>query len=133
MKLIGVIGGIGPESTIDYYRALIAAHQERQPDGSYPAIVISSVDAGRCPPSTRSRTSRSSARCSAAVEYVVFGRADEIDVRIGLHPFAHRLGAGARLAGAAPRKDEPNDPVARGRRLLGPRLAGRSLAPAQGD
>ena len=46
MKLIGVIGGIGPESTIDYYRAMIAAHQERQPDGSYPAIVISSVDAG---------------------------------------------------------------------------------------
>jgi aspartate racemase len=46
MKPIGIVGGIGPESTIDYYRAMIAAHQERQPDGSYPAIVISSVDAG---------------------------------------------------------------------------------------
>ena len=45
MKPIGVIGGIGPESTVDYYRAMIAAYQERQPDGSYPAIVISSVDA----------------------------------------------------------------------------------------
>ena len=45
MKPIGVIGGIGPESTIDYYRAMIAAYQERQPDGSYPAIVISSIDA----------------------------------------------------------------------------------------
>ena len=45
MKPIGVIGGIGPESTIDYYRAMIAAYRERQPDGSYPAIVISSVDA----------------------------------------------------------------------------------------
>ena len=45
MKPIGVVGGIGPESTIDYYRAMIAAYQERQPDGSYPAIVISSVDA----------------------------------------------------------------------------------------
>jgi aspartate racemase len=46
VKPIGVIGGIGPESTIDYYRAMIAAYQERQPDGSYPAIIISSVDAG---------------------------------------------------------------------------------------
>jgi aspartate racemase len=45
MKPIGVIGGIGPESTIDYYRAMIAAYRERQPDGSYPAIVISSIDA----------------------------------------------------------------------------------------
>ena len=45
MKPIGVIGGIGPESTIDYYRAMIAAYRERQPDGSYPAIVITSVDA----------------------------------------------------------------------------------------
>jgi len=45
MKPIGVVGGIGPESTIDYYRAMIAAYRERRPDGSYPAIVISSVDA----------------------------------------------------------------------------------------
>jgi aspartate racemase len=45
MRPIGVIGGIGPESTIDYYRAMIAAYQERLPDGSYPAIVLSSVDA----------------------------------------------------------------------------------------
>ena len=44
MKPIGLIGGIGPESTIDYYRAMIAAYRERQPDGSYPAIVITSVD-----------------------------------------------------------------------------------------
>ena len=45
MKPIGVIGGIGPESTIDYYRAMIAAYRQRQPDGSYPAIVINSIDA----------------------------------------------------------------------------------------
>jgi aspartate racemase len=45
VKPIGVVGGIGPESTIDYYRAMIAAYRERQPDGSYPAIVISSIDA----------------------------------------------------------------------------------------
>ncbi len=45
MKPIGVVGGIGPESTIDYYRAMIAAYRERVPDGSYPAIIISSIDA----------------------------------------------------------------------------------------
>ena len=45
MQPIGIIGGIGPESTIDYYRAMIAAYRERRSDGSYPAIVITSVDA----------------------------------------------------------------------------------------
>ena len=44
MKIIGMVGGIGPESTIDYYRLLIGAYRELQPDGSYPAILINSVD-----------------------------------------------------------------------------------------
>lgn len=44
MKTIGMVGGIGPESTIDYYRLLIAAYREAHADGSYPAIVINSVD-----------------------------------------------------------------------------------------
>src|SRR5215471_5566894 len=44
MKTIGLIGGIAPESTIDYYRRLLAAHRERQPDGSQPAILINSID-----------------------------------------------------------------------------------------
>jgi aspartate racemase len=44
MKTVGIIGGIGPESTIDYYRSIIAAYQERKPDGSYPSIIINSVD-----------------------------------------------------------------------------------------
>lgn len=44
MKTIGMVGGIGPESTIDYYRLLIAAYRELRPDGSYPAIVINSID-----------------------------------------------------------------------------------------
>jgi aspartate racemase len=44
MKTIGMVGGIGPESTIDYYRLLIAAYRELRPDGSYPAIVVNSVD-----------------------------------------------------------------------------------------
>jgi aspartate racemase len=44
MEPIGLIGGIGPESTIDYYRAMIGVYRQRQPDGSYPRIVITSVD-----------------------------------------------------------------------------------------
>ena len=44
MKTIGIIGGIGPESTIDYYRQIIAAYREQQTDGSYPSIIINSID-----------------------------------------------------------------------------------------
>jgi aspartate racemase len=44
MKTVGIIGGIGPESTIEYYRLIIAAYQEQKPDGSYPAIIINSID-----------------------------------------------------------------------------------------
>lgn len=44
MKTVGVIGGIGPESTIEYYRQLIAAYQAQKRDGSYPPIVINSVN-----------------------------------------------------------------------------------------
>ena len=49
------------------------------------------------------------------------GRADQVDDRVGLHPVAHRLGAGARLARPAPGEDEPDDPVAVRRRLVGAR------------
>jgi aspartate racemase len=44
MKTLGIIGGIGPESTVDYYRSIIAAYREQRPDGSYPAIIINSID-----------------------------------------------------------------------------------------
>ncbi|MBI2683127.1 MAG: amino acid racemase [Acidobacteriales bacterium] len=44
MKTIGIVGGIGPESTIEYYRFLIAAWRERVPDGSNPPILINSID-----------------------------------------------------------------------------------------
>ena len=43
MKTLGIIGGIGPESTIEYYRAIIAAYREGRSDGEYPSIVINSV------------------------------------------------------------------------------------------
>lgn len=44
MKTIGLIGGIGPQSTIEYYRFIIEGYRERQSDGSYPPIIINSVD-----------------------------------------------------------------------------------------
>ncbi|HKZ81039.1 MAG TPA: amino acid racemase [Pyrinomonadaceae bacterium] len=44
MKTLGIIGGIGPESTIDYYRLIIASYRQQKGDGSYPAIIINSVD-----------------------------------------------------------------------------------------
>ncbi len=44
MKTVGIIGGIGPESTIDYYRSIIATYCERRPDGSAPSIIINSID-----------------------------------------------------------------------------------------
>jgi aspartate racemase len=41
---LGIIGGIAPGSTIDYYRLLIERYRERRPDGSYPSIVINSIN-----------------------------------------------------------------------------------------
>ncbi len=47
MKTLGIIGGLGPESTIEYYRFLLAAYRERRPDGSSPSIIINSLDVQR--------------------------------------------------------------------------------------
>jgi len=47
MKTLGIIGGVGPESTVDYYQTLIALYRARNPDGSYPAIVINSINMRR--------------------------------------------------------------------------------------
>jgi aspartate racemase len=44
MKTLGMIGGVGPESTIDYYKNIIAMYRERKRDGSYPQFVINSVN-----------------------------------------------------------------------------------------
>jgi aspartate racemase len=44
MKKIGIIGGIGPESTVDYYKLIINAFHERQAVSGYPEIIIYSAD-----------------------------------------------------------------------------------------
>jgi aspartate racemase len=44
MKTLGIIGGVGPESTVEYYQNIIALYRERQRGGSYPEFIINSVD-----------------------------------------------------------------------------------------
>jgi aspartate racemase len=47
MKTIGVVGGLGPESTIEYYRFLISSFQKRAGEKALPSILINSVDVYR--------------------------------------------------------------------------------------
>jgi aspartate racemase len=44
MKKIGLIGGMGPESTLDYYGAIINAFKDEAGDLNYPEILIYSVN-----------------------------------------------------------------------------------------
>ena len=57
MKTVGIIGGIGPESTIEYYRQIVDAYRQQQggvgispvnaqdaPATPYPSIIINSID-----------------------------------------------------------------------------------------
>ena len=46
MATVGIVGGLGPESTVDYYRRILAAW-EREDPSSAPSIVIDSLDAQR--------------------------------------------------------------------------------------
>jgi aspartate racemase len=47
MKTLGIIGGIGPESTIEYYRRINALYRQRLPGGGAPSIIINSIDNGK--------------------------------------------------------------------------------------
>lgn len=82
MKTIGIIGGIGPETTLEYYRRIIAAHRERVKDGSYPSIVITSIDAKRL------------------IGPIMAGRHDEV-VEVLLSEIANLERAGASFAAIA--------------------------------
>lgn len=44
MKTVGMIAGIGPESTVEYYRSIITSYRERRHAGSYPSIIINCID-----------------------------------------------------------------------------------------
>jgi aspartate racemase len=43
-KVIGIIGGIAPPSTIDYYQKIISGFQEKGKTRQYPSILINSID-----------------------------------------------------------------------------------------
>ncbi len=49
MKTIGILGGLGPEATVDYYKEIIKGFNKLNGDGSltYPEIVIYSVTMSR--------------------------------------------------------------------------------------
>jgi len=46
MQRIGIVGGLGPESTLEYYRGIISAFNTQTGDYSYPEIVIYSMNLG---------------------------------------------------------------------------------------
>lgn len=65
MKLLGIIGGIGPESTVDYYQTIVGLYRARKPDGSYPPLLINSVDMHRL------RTAFEAGNLGAIIEYIL--------------------------------------------------------------
>jgi aspartate racemase len=44
--MLGIVGGIGPESTLDYYRRLIDGYHARRDPRSHPPVMINSLDSG---------------------------------------------------------------------------------------
>lgn len=39
-------GGTGPESTVDYYRSVFAAWRRHRSDGTFPRVIINSIEGG---------------------------------------------------------------------------------------
>ena len=44
MKKLGLIGGVGPESSIEYYRLIIKRFQEKLETKDYPELIINSIN-----------------------------------------------------------------------------------------
>jgi aspartate racemase len=44
MKKLGLVGGIGPESTLDYYQGIVAGYRRRVSGDEYPRMIIDSLD-----------------------------------------------------------------------------------------
>lgn len=44
MTTVGIVGGIAPESTIEYYRLIISSYLDRERNGNYPSIIINSIN-----------------------------------------------------------------------------------------
>ena len=78
-RMLGIVGGVGPESTADYYRRLIARWRERGPANTYPSILIDSLNS------------------RAALEAMLAGDVDPT-VRLFSESVARLAGAGAGIA-----------------------------------
>lgn len=44
MKRIGIVGGLGPEATIEYYKIITEEYRRLAPGGDYPTVIIHSVN-----------------------------------------------------------------------------------------
>ncbi len=44
MKKLGILGGMGPESTILYYKEIATRFQKKEPNGYFPALTIETVN-----------------------------------------------------------------------------------------
>ena len=44
MKKIGILGGLGPESTVDYYKEIIGAFNSKYTHLAYPDILVYSAN-----------------------------------------------------------------------------------------
>jgi aspartate racemase len=44
MEKIGIVGGIGPSSTLDYYKGIINGYRARSAGDNYPQIIIDSLN-----------------------------------------------------------------------------------------
>src|SRR3982074_2452809 len=47
MKSVGIVGGIAPEPTIEYYRQILAGYRTHSSAGDYPSIIINSINLRR--------------------------------------------------------------------------------------
>jgi aspartate racemase len=50
MQILGIVGGIAPASTIEYYRRIVDAVRTRTAETEYPRIIINSIDLRRMLP-----------------------------------------------------------------------------------
>jgi aspartate racemase len=47
LKILGIIGGIAPASTIEDYRLIVEGWRKRKPGAGYPPVIINSIDLDR--------------------------------------------------------------------------------------
>ncbi|MBS3788089.1 amino acid racemase [Candidatus Bipolaricaulota bacterium] len=56
MKKIGILGGMGPEASLEYYRLFITRAKEKEPEGRYPELIIYNLNfEDFCKPVSRGR------------------------------------------------------------------------------